>query len=70
LQAQLSKEEILLRYLNSIPFSHGIVGRKAACQSYRGKVCTHLNEEQLLVTLVIAQLGANPYRAEEWTKII
>ena len=61
LQFHYSKEEILLRYINAIPFSHQIVGRNAACQSYRNKACVYLSEEELLLTLVIGQLGANPY---------
>lgn len=70
MQLQLSKEELLLRYLNIVPFSHNIVGRQSACQSYRWKWCAYLNEEQLLITLVIAQLGANPYHAADRQKIL
>ena len=61
LQLHHSKEAILLRYLNTIPFSHQIVGWKAACESYRNKSCDYLSEEELLLTLMIGQLGANPY---------
>lgn len=70
LEFQYSKEELLLRYLNSIPFSHSIVGRQSACQSYRGKWCDYLSDVQLLVTLTTAQLWANPYRSPDRKNII
>jgi penicillin-binding protein 1C len=62
LQFHHSKEAILLRYLNSIPFSHSIIGWKSACQSYRWTSCAELTDAQLAVLLVIAQRGINPYR--------
>lgn len=70
LQRQLSKEELLVRYLNMIPFSHGIRWRKSACQLYRWVPCDELREDQLLVMLMIAQLGANPYREDDRQTII
>lgn len=70
LQLHHSKEEILLRYVNSIPFSHQIVGWKAACESYRNKSCLYLSDEELLLTLVIGQLGANPYTETWWKQVL
>jgi penicillin-binding protein 1C len=63
LQFHHSKEDILLRYLNSILFSHGIIGWKSACLSYRWIPCGELTDAQLAVLLVIGQRGINPYRA-------
>lgn len=70
LQFHYSKKDILLRYVNTIPFSHQIVGWKAACESYRNKACDYLSDEELLLTLVIAQLGANPYTETWWKQVL
>lgn len=70
LQLHHSKETILLRYLNTIPFSHQIVGWKAACESYRNKSCEYLSDEELLLTLVIGQLWANPYTEAWWKQVL
>ncbi len=70
LQFHLTKKDILLRYINIMPFSHSIVGWKSACQSYRWKPCDYLTKGEMIVTLVISQLGANPYREDDWDKIM
>lgn len=70
LQFHHSKKDILLRYINTVPFSHAIVWRKSACRSYWGKACEHLTSGELLITLAIAQLGANPYTDDGWDRIM
>lgn len=70
LQFSFSKKDIVLRYVNNSPFSHGIVGRNAACKAYRWQSCAHVDLAHLLFLLVTTQLGANPYREDDFAKII
>lgn len=70
LQFHHTKKDILLHYINTVPFSHGIVWRKSACTLYRAKTCDYLTTGELLITLAIAQLGANPYTDVGWNKVV
>jgi membrane peptidoglycan carboxypeptidase len=61
LQKHYTKQEILTAYINNIPFSHGIVGRRAACDIYFHKTCEYLSDSELSYLLAVSQLGSNPY---------
>ncbi len=69
LQFHYSKKDILLTYVNSIPFSHGIKGWSSACSIYFQKPCTYLSDAELSYLFAVAQLGINPYK-EKNQKII
>lgn len=70
LQFHYSKEAILLSYVNSIPFSHGIVWWKAACDIYLHKSCELLSDAEFSYLLAISQLGTNPYKKDNQTIIL
>ena len=62
LQFHYSKKDILLTYINSIPFSHGIKGWSSACSIYFQKSCAYLSDAELSYLFAVAQLGINPYK--------
>ncbi len=69
LQLHYSKKDILLTYINNIPFSHSIKGWSSACSIYFQKPCTYLSDAELSYLFAVAQLGINPYK-ENNQKII
>ena len=62
LQFHYSKKDILLTYINSIPFSHGIKGWSSACSIYFQKSCAYLSDAELSYLFAVAQLGIIPYK--------
>lgn len=68
LNLRMSKEEILVSYLNSVPFPYGTVGVNWWCQIYFGKACSALSEHQLLFVIASWQLGSNPFRANDFKR--
>lgn len=69
LQFHYSKKQIVLTYINNIPFSHGIKGRSSACSIYFHKPCDYLSDGELSYLFAIAQLGTNPYKEKNQKKI-
>ncbi len=57
-----SKEELLLLYLNSVPFGEDVFGVEAAAQRYFNKHCSKLtlNESAVLVGMLKANTQFNP----------
>lgn len=70
LQFHYSKQEILLAYVNTIPFSHDIKGRKAACAIYLHKDCGLLSDAELSYVMTLLQMGSNPYKQTNQNKIV
>ena len=70
LQFHYSKDEILLAYVNAIPFSHGIVGRKSACTIYLHKSCELLSDSELSYLMAISQMWTNPYKETNTLQIL
>lgn len=67
LEQELSKEEILEAYLNTIYFGRGAYGIQAAAQAYFDRDVSELNlpEAALLAGLIRAPHRAEPYREPE-----
>lgn len=70
LQPAYTKQEILQAYINTVPFSHGIVWRSAACDIYFHKTCEYLSDSELSYLFAVWQLGINPYKTSNQQKII
>ena len=64
LEATLTKEEILVQYVNRVAFSNQVFGIEAAAMLYFGKPVRHLSlaESVFLVGLIQAPSRFNPYR--------
>ncbi len=67
LEDNISKEEILTKYLNVVPFGNGAFGVEVAAQTYFGVPAAELNVPQsaLLAGLVQQTSGLNPYSNPE-----
>ncbi|AKE40407.1 transglycosylase domain-containing protein [Corynebacterium kutscheri] len=67
IDAQLSKDEILTRYLNLIPFGNNAYGIEAAAQTYFGIPAAELNVPQsaMLAGIVQSSSYLNPYTNPE-----
>ncbi|AEF38712.1 Penicillin-binding protein 1 [Hoyosella subflava DQS3-9A1] len=67
LDSRLSKEEILTRYLNLVPFGNGAYGVQEAAQTYFGINATDLNPAQsaMLAGIVQSSSALNPYTNPE-----
>lgn len=67
LDATLSKDEILTRYLNLVPFGNGMYGVEAAAQNYFGVSAADLSLPQaaMLAGLVQSSSYLNPYSNPE-----
>jgi penicillin-binding protein 1A len=63
LEDQLSKKEILTRYLNTVYFGEGAYGAEAAAQTYFAKAARHLSvgESAMLAGLITAPNHFDPY---------
>lgn len=63
LEDELSKDEILTKYLNLVPFGNGAFGVEVAAQTYFGIPAADLNLPQaaLLAGMVQQSSGLNPY---------
>lgn len=70
LQFHYSKQEIVTAYINSIPFSHNVIGRNEACSSYFHKWCDYLSDSELSYLFAVAQLGLNPQKDTHQNTII
>ncbi|WP_018023130.1 transglycosylase domain-containing protein [Corynebacterium ulceribovis] len=70
LDDQMSKEEVLTRYLNIVPFGNGAYGIQAAAQTYFGKDAKDLEvpEAAMLAGMVQSSSALNPFTAEEDVK--
>ncbi|MDU0478579.1 transglycosylase domain-containing protein [Staphylococcus chromogenes] len=70
LEKHLSKEEILTRYLNVVPYGNGAFGIEAAAQTYFGIPAAKLNTEQsaLLAGILQSSSALNPYTNPEGMK--
>jgi penicillin-binding protein 1A len=70
IEKYLSKEEILLLYLNQIYLGHGVYGVEAAAENYFGKPveALHLAESALLAGLPQAPSKSSPYHHPEQAK--
>ncbi|AZA14575.1 Penicillin-binding protein 1A [Corynebacterium choanae] len=66
LEKHLSKDEILTRYLNIVPFGNGAFGVEAAAQTYFGIPAAELNLPQAAMLAGIVQSSSvlNPYTNE------
>jgi len=67
LEDELTKDEILTKYLNLVPFGNGAFGVEAAAQTYFGIPASDLNVPQaaLLAGMVQQSSGLNPYTNPE-----
>ncbi|QGU03025.1 Penicillin-binding protein 2D [Corynebacterium kalinowskii] len=67
LEKKLSKDEILTRYLNVVPYGNGAFGIEAAAQTYFGKHAAELSvtESALLAGIVQSSSALNPYTNPE-----
>ncbi|WP_279347512.1 penicillin-binding protein [Hoyosella sp. YIM 151337] len=67
LDSRLSKEEILTRYLNLVPFGNGAYGVQEAAQTYFGIDAADLNVTQsaMLAGIVQSSSALNPYTNPE-----
>lgn len=67
LEKHLSKDEILTRYLNIVPFGNGAFGIEAAAQTYFGKPAAELDIPQsaLLAGILQSSSALNPYTNPE-----
>lgn len=67
LDSRLSKEEILTRYLNLVPFGNGAYGVQEAAQTYFGIDAADLNVAQsaMLAGIVQSSSALNPYTNPE-----
>jgi penicillin-binding protein 1C len=70
LQFHYSKKEIITAYINTIPFSHGIQWRNAACNIYFHKWCEYLSDSELVYIFALWQLWINPYKESNQATII
>ena len=70
LQPHYTKQEILLRYLNAVPFGNGVVGWRAACKQYRGATCEQLALEKWYLLLALAQVWWNPLQESQQERIL
>lgn len=63
LEKHLSKDEILTRYLNIVPYGNGAFGIEAAAQTYFGKPALDLSvpESALLAGILQSSSALNPY---------
>ncbi|MGH9279150.1 MAG: transglycosylase domain-containing protein, partial [Acidimicrobiales bacterium] len=63
LEKQMSKAEILERYLNTVYFGNGVYGLQAAAEKYFGTDTQHLDLGQgiLLASLIRNPVGADPF---------
>lgn len=69
IDAKLTKDEILTRYLNLIPFGNGAFGIEAAAQTYFGISASELNVTQaaMLAGIVQSTSALNPYTSPDAT---
>lgn len=74
---ELSKDEILSRYLNTIYFGRGAYGVQEAAQAYFGKDAKDLTDEEAAVLVAVIPAPSaydpaeNPERAQQlWTRVI
>ena len=67
LEEQMSKEEILERYLNTVYFGNGVYGLEAAAEKYFGTTANQLTLSQgvLLASLIRNPVGGDPFTAPE-----
>lgn len=67
LEKNLSKDEILTRYLNVVPYGNGAFGIEAAAQTYFGKPAAELSvaDSALLAGIVQSSSALNPYTNPE-----
>nr|WP_123936135.1 transglycosylase domain-containing protein [Corynebacterium gerontici] len=67
IDAKLSKDEILTRYLNLVPFGNGAYGVEAAAQTYFAKPAAELNvpEAAMLAGIVQSSSYFDPYTNPE-----
>ena len=67
LEDELTKDEILTKYLNLVPFGNGAFGVEAAAQTYFGIPASDLNVPQaaLLAGMVQQSSGLDPYTNPE-----
>lgn len=64
-----TKEDILLQYVNTVPFSNNIRWRKSACNIYFHKDCALLSDSEFSYLFAIGQLGVNPYTTKNQERI-
>ncbi len=64
LERTISKNEILLQYLNRVPYGNGTYGAEAASRLYFRKPVSHLSiaEAAFLAAIPNSPTGSNPYR--------
>ena len=70
LNSKYSKDDILLAYLNAIPFPYGYQGMEGGCHLYYDKACNQLLDQQLLFLIASAQLSANGFHQQDFFAII
>ena len=65
LERTIPKKDILIQYLNRVPYGNGTYGAEAASQLYFGKPVSHLSiaEAAFLAGLPNAPSSSNPYKA-------
>ncbi|MDQ3979016.1 MAG: penicillin-binding protein [Actinomycetota bacterium] len=70
LEEQMSKEEILERYLNTVYFGNGVYGLEAAAEKYYGTTARELTLSQgvLLASLIRNPVGGDPFTEPEEAK--
>ena len=70
LEEQMSKNEILERYLNTVYFGNGVYGLEAAAEKYFATTARELSLSQgvLLASLIRNPVGGDPFTAPEEAK--
>ena len=65
LERTISKSEILVQYLNRVPYGNGTYGAEAASRLYFRKPVSHLSiaEAAFLAAMPNSPTGSNPYKA-------
>lgn len=69
LNLSFDKEQILLAYLNQLPFPYGYRGVRAGCQLLYASWCDQLSTTQQFFLIATYQLWLNPYDREEFLLI-
>ena len=64
-----TKEDILLAYLNALPFPFQTQGIQAGCEMLFTRSCAQLRPSEQLFVLATTQLGKNPFTHEGFQQI-
>lgn len=69
LNLRYTKQEILLAYINGLPFPFQTQGLQAGCQVLFGRSCDQLRPSEQLFVLATTQLGKNPFDTKGFRQV-